>query len=108
MPPKIYHRDISPFLQRIRAFLLGRNPTNALRFEDMLSPRTQSPPKLPDGVSHKLSANYYLGRDPRREVAPPANLMQKQIGEGAPKSSKLPVPGTQFDWSSHSRFYTNN
>lgn len=63
-------------------FVLQREATNALRFEDSISPRTMPPPNLPDGPSHKFSANYYNTRDPRREVAPPLNLTQALIGEG--------------------------
>lgn len=55
-----------------------------MRFEDTIAARDQPPPIIPDGVSHKLSANYYLTRDARREVAPPAELTsQKLIVDGA-------------------------
>ncbi|CAG9806047.1 unnamed protein product [Chironomus riparius] len=100
MPPKINHRDVSPFLQALRAFLLGRQPTNALRFEDTIAARTQPPPVIPDGVSHKYSANYYLSRDARREVCPPVNLTQQAIGDGV-KKTKLPQPGVTFEWDKH-------
>lgn len=63
--------------------MFQREATNALRFEDGISARTQPPPNIPDGVSHKLSANYYVSRDPRREVAPPTNLSQSLIGQGS-------------------------
>ncbi|CAO1412522.1 unnamed protein product [Diamesa serratosioi] len=95
---KIIRRDISPFLQDIRAFLLGRKHNSALRFEDGISDRTQPPPNIPDGVAHKMSANYYVSRDPRREVAQPVSLSQKLIGGDGTKRTKLPTPGTVFKW----------
>ena len=63
--------------------MFQRVATNGLRFEDTIAPRTQPPPSLPDGPSHKYSANYYVSRDPRREVGPPTNLSQALIGEGS-------------------------
>ncbi|KAH8416606.1 hypothetical protein KR222_010997 [Zaprionus bogoriensis] len=99
-------RDIAPFLQRVRAFLLGREHTVALRFEDGLADRTQPPPDIPGGSSHLLSANYYCTRDGRREVVPPIDLVQQkklleaQGDAAAPKASgsKLPTPGRVYAW----------
>ncbi|CRK99482.1 CLUMA_CG012801, isoform A [Clunio marinus] len=98
---KLVHRDISPFLRSVRNFLLGRKHTNALRFEDDIAARTQPPPTLPDGPSHRFSANYYLSRDPRREVTNPNVISaQKLIPDGV-KRTKLPTPGTIYKWDEH-------
>ncbi|EDV95417.1 NADH dehydrogenase [ubiquinone] 1 alpha subcomplex subunit 7 [Drosophila grimshawi] len=102
-------RDIAPFLQRVRAFLLGREHTVALRFEDGLADRTQPQPELPDGPSHIYSANYYCTRDGRREVQPPIDLVQQQkvldanAGDATAAASKasqqlLPTPGKVYAW----------
>ncbi|EDW86244.1 uncharacterized protein Dwil_GK16034 [Drosophila willistoni] len=95
-------RDIAPLLQRVRAFLLGREHTLALRFEDGVADRTQPQPVIPDGPSHLYSANYYCQRDARREVNPPIDLVleQKQLeaeGTTVPKT-KLPTPGQVYSW----------
>ncbi|XP_055923194.1 NADH dehydrogenase [ubiquinone] 1 alpha subcomplex subunit 7 [Eupeodes corollae] len=95
-------RDVAPFLQRLRAFLLGREHTVAVRFEDGLADRTQPPPDVPGGPAHILSANYYCNRDPRREVAPPIDLVKQSLiagGEsGSKTSAKLPTPGKVYQW----------
>ena len=67
----------------------------------------------------RMSANYYVSRDPRREVAQPVSLSQKLIGGDGTKRlvknkyrntrastngslnnfrTKLPTPGTLFKW----------
>ncbi|XP_023307789.2 NADH dehydrogenase [ubiquinone] 1 alpha subcomplex subunit 7 [Lucilia cuprina] len=96
----VARRDIGPFLQRIRAFLLGREHTLALRFEDGLADRTQPPPDVPGGPAHVLSANYYCTRDPRRLVNPPIDLVQQKLlaGEDAKFAAKLPTPGQVYKW----------
>ncbi|KAH8386530.1 hypothetical protein KR093_001154 [Drosophila rubida] len=99
-------RDIAPFLQRVRAFLLGREHTLALRFEYDVADRTQPPPEIPDGPSHNYSANHYCARDARREVNPPIDLVQQQqllqaSGDAAaakPAGNKLPTPGKVYAW----------
>uniref|UniRef100_A0A1A9W2A1 NADH dehydrogenase [ubiquinone] 1 alpha subcomplex subunit 7 n=1 Tax=Glossina brevipalpis TaxID=37001 RepID=A0A1A9W2A1_9MUSC len=96
-------RDIAPFLQRLRAFLLGREHTLALRFEDGLADRTQPPPDVPGGPAHILSANYYCARDPRRDVEPPIDLVQQKLlsaGKDGGKTggAKLPTPGPMYSW----------
>uniref|UniRef100_U5EQJ5 NADH dehydrogenase [ubiquinone] 1 alpha subcomplex subunit 7 n=1 Tax=Corethrella appendiculata TaxID=1370023 RepID=U5EQJ5_9DIPT len=97
---RIARRDISPFLQDLRNFLLGRKLTNNLRWEDGIAARTQPPPNIPEGPAHKLSANYYANRDARREAAPPINVGQNLIAEpGA--AVKLPTPGKPYGWDKH-------
>ncbi|CAH0595377.1 unnamed protein product [Chrysodeixis includens] len=100
-------RDISPVMQKFRDFLLGRKHTNALRFEPLIADRTQPPPQIPDGVSHKHAQNYYFTRDARREVAPPVDLSKKLLEassdkEGAKQAANVrPTPGPVYQWDKH-------
>lgn len=97
MAPKIPHRDISPALQLLRTFLLGRSANNPLRFADQCSVRDGPPPEVPGGPQHKLSSNYYFTRDARREVMPDkvlADHTKALLGAGkeGPAAVGLPTP----------------
>ncbi|XP_017473095.1 PREDICTED: NADH dehydrogenase [ubiquinone] 1 alpha subcomplex subunit 7 [Rhagoletis zephyria] len=92
-------RDVATLLQRVRAFLLGREHTLAVRFEDGLADRTQPPPEVPGGPAHLLAANYYHKRDPRREVQPPIDVQQQLLADKAgAQTEKLPTPGSVYRW----------
>ncbi|XP_045771259.1 NADH dehydrogenase [ubiquinone] 1 alpha subcomplex subunit 7-like [Maniola jurtina] len=108
MSNKVPLRDISPLMQAFRNFLLGRKHTTALRSEHLIAARTQPPPQIPDGPSHKHAHNYYYTRDGRREVKPPLVLTQKLLADssadkGTPKAAVnvRPTPGKLFQWDKH-------
>lgn len=85
-------RDVAPFLQMCRNFLLGRKHTLALRFQKDVASRSPPPPELPDGPAHKLHDNYYCVRDVRREVKPPQSIAdggKLLIGESKQDSGLL-------------------
>jgi len=97
MAEKIKVRNISPLLQMMRNFLLGRKhipARSALRYTELVSARTQPPPNLPDGEAHKLSANHYCLRDGRREAMPPVVL-----ADGRPSKKLIEAGGSTTDAS---------
>lgn len=95
---KVDVRDVSPLLQILRNFLLGRKFTQNLRFPKDVSSRSPPLPQIPDGPSHKLSANYYYTRDARREVAPPEVVVSGQKQISSKENTKAVTPGDTYYW----------
>ncbi|XP_064479534.1 NADH dehydrogenase [ubiquinone] 1 alpha subcomplex subunit 7-like [Ornithodoros turicata] len=96
------HREVSPALQLLRTFLLGRVANGQLRFPNEVATRSPPPPNLPPGPCSKLAENYYYTRDGRRVARQPAVILDassgvKQIAAGGSAGPlKMVTPGPKY------------